>query len=257
MPVDHPPARSGQSEEPTGDLTPLDSASGVTCANQPDGGMMLSAASLIKIPPFWRENPTLWFSQAEAAFAISRVTSDDTKFRYIILNLDNAALPFVADLLASPPTQNKYEALKGRTLDSFDETQETKLRRLLRGQELGDEKPSNCLHRIKNLAGGQCSETILRTIFMELLPDNIRTILAISEVTDLTKLAMQADKIADTIKSTNVVATLSTPVPKTTTTPGRDQQIEELRAMVETLTKRLNNTKFRSRSRSRYRNPRS
>lgn len=47
---------------------------------------------LVKLPPFWKDNPTLWFAQVDASFALSRITSDDTKFRYVIVNLDQTVL---------------------------------------------------------------------------------------------------------------------------------------------------------------------
>ena len=94
--------------------------------------LSLNAASLVKLPPFWKDNPSLWFAQVEAAFAISRITSDETKFRYVILNIDTTALPLVSDIIATPPEQGKYNALKSRLIGSLDETSESKLRKLLR-----------------------------------------------------------------------------------------------------------------------------
>ncbi|KYM93622.1 hypothetical protein ALC62_15779 [Cyphomyrmex costatus] len=125
----------------------------------------IEAATYAKIPPFWKENPALWFAQIEAAFNISRITSDDTKYRYVILHLDNTSLPFVSDIISNPPPTERYQALKDRIIRSFDETGESKLRKLIRGNELGDDKPSNFLQRLRNLAGGQCNDSILRTLF--------------------------------------------------------------------------------------------
>lgn len=98
-------------------------------------------------------------------------------------------------------------------IGSLDETAESKLRKLLRGNEIGDQRPSVFLQKLRNLAGGQCNDNVLRTLFMEQLPENIRTVLAISEVTDLSKLATQADKVADITKPSLAVvqADVSTP----------------------------------------------
>lgn len=157
-------------------------------ANLP--GDAIYATRQAKLPPFWKENPALWFAQCEGAFALWRVTADETKFRYVVVSLDPAVLPFISDLLARPPLSDKYQALKTRIVSTFDDTIETKLRRLLRGNEFRDEKPSCFLQRLQNLAGGQCGDAVLRTLFLEQLPENVRTILAISEVTDLARLAL-------------------------------------------------------------------
>lgn len=73
---------------------------------------------------------------------------------------------------------------------------------------MGDEKPSIFLQRLRNLAVGQVTNEILKSIFMEQLPENVRSILEISEVQDLAKLAAQADKIVEVTKpaSTTVQA---------------------------------------------------
>lgn len=78
----------------------------------------------------------------------------------------------------------------------LEETSATKIRRLF-SHELGDKKPSIFLQRLRNLAASQVTDEILKSIFMEQLPENVRTILAISEVQDLAKLAAQADKVVE------------------------------------------------------------
>lgn len=141
------------------------------------------------------------------------------------MNLDASTLPFVSDIVASPPAMDRYEAIKDSLISSFDETSESKLRRLLRGTEITEEKPSNLLQRLRNLAGSQFPENVLRTLFLEQLPEQIRGILAISEVTDLTKLSIQADKIIDFSRPSIMAVDSTKP-------PTRKPEIAELEAQV-------------------------
>ncbi|KYN50060.1 PREDICTED: uncharacterized protein LOC108771186 [Cyphomyrmex costatus] len=212
----------------------------------------VNVTRIVKLPPFWKDNPFLWFTQVEAVFALSRITADETKFRYVIVNLDQNILPFVSDILASPPAENKYGALKTRIISSFDESNESKLRRLLRGHELGDEKPSHFLQRLRNLAAGQCNEAVMRTLFLEQMPESVRSILAISELTDLSKLAQQADRVVDVTR--NTVAVVSTGEAKACDkTPQDDVNLHELKKMVESLSREVKRSIRRSRSKSRGR----
>lgn len=158
----------------------------------------LNALKAIKLPqPFWRDQPARYFTVAEMTFALHRIVSDESKFRYIAIHLDADLLGIVGDIIDSPPTAGKYEAIKRRIIDSLSESQETKLRRLLRGQAMGDDKPSLFLQRLRNLAGGQCNDNVLRSLFLEQLPESTRGILAISQLDDLSLLAAQADRIME------------------------------------------------------------
>ncbi|XP_043506110.1 uncharacterized protein LOC122526658 [Polistes fuscatus] len=218
-----------------------------------DDEVTVNAARAVKFPPSWKENPVLWFAQAEATFHITRVTSDTTKFRHLVVHLDQDILPFISDILVEPPEEGKFDALKARIISDFDESSETKLRKLLRSSQPTDAKPSNILQRLRNIANGQCTDNILRTLFMEQLPDCIRSILAISEVTDLTKLALQADKILEVSKA-DVAAVTSTPARETRHTIA-DVELAELRDMVKNLSLELSKlSPRRDRSRSRSRN---
>ena len=150
-------------------------------ASDPPATGEILAVRNIKMPPFWKDNPAIWFDQVETAFALYRITNDVTKFRYVVLQFDRTVMPYVSDLVAKPPQTDKYKTLKDRIVTSFAETTELKLRRLLRGIDCQDDKPSAILQKIKNLSEGQCSESILRTLFLEQLPDQIRGIVSINE----------------------------------------------------------------------------
>jgi len=104
-------------------------------------------------------------------------------------------------LLLRHQTESDMSQSKSASLQCLGETSATHLRRLLASHELGDDKSSVLLQCLRNLAKGQVTDEVLRTIFMEQLkPEYVRTILAISEMSDLSKLAMQADKILEMAK---------------------------------------------------------
>lgn len=214
----------------------------------------ICAPKMIKLPSFWKDNPALWFLQVEASFALWRISSNESKYRYVLVHLDASVLPFVSDIISTPSVTGKYDALKKRIVDSFDETSKTKLRKLLRGQEFTTEKPSNLLQKLRNLAGGQCNDIVLRTLFLEQLPDNVRTILAISEVSDLSKLALQADKIFE-MSNTNINQVCTNTENSNSDNSNKIvSEINELKATIESLTGQLKGRRSeqcRSRSRSR------
>ena len=207
-----------------------------------------------KFPPFWKENPQLWFIQVESVFDILKITSDATKYRHVVASLDTQTLPYVSDILTTPPATEKCQAIKTRIINTFAETSEAKLRKLLRGESCTGEKPSILLQKIKNLADGQCNNAVLKSIFLEQLPEQVRGILAISEVNDLDRLALQADKIVESIKgSNNMIAATSDSSQKGI------NDFTELKVMISSMSKEVGalkrqlNRQNRSRSKSRNR----
>ncbi|XP_029171250.1 uncharacterized protein LOC114940681 [Nylanderia fulva] len=157
-------------------------------------------------------------------------------FDFPILTLDFIK-NLTVDIVASPPARNKYDAVKARIISSFDESSESKLRRLLQGLDLGEERPSYCLQRLRNLAAGQCSHSVLRTLFLERLPDPVRGILAANDTADLVQLALQADEIMDYTRGApriNAVNSLSI--------PDHSTEIAELHRRIEELTRQPEHT---------------
>lgn len=247
MPTEHSPTRTQTPEEKTSSLEGETSTS-----QQVQGSGNIEAINMIKLPPFWKENPAVWFAQVELTFAAARITSDEARYRHVGMNLDVAALPYVIDLLTTPPRDNKYVTLKERIITAFGVSETQKLRKLIRGQELGTDKPSNFLQRLRNLTGGQCNDNIIRTLFLEQLPENVQAILAISESNDINKLAQQADKIMEAIVphvaavTPAQVATPSNSVPS----PLEDGRYNELKSMIEALSKKIDRSRCVGRGRS-------
>lgn len=112
--------------------------------NDGKGRANIDAAQIIRLLPFWRDNPALWFAQVESAFVLHQITGNESKFRYIILNTDQSVLPFMADLIINPPPpeRDRYQILKDRICSTLGETSTTRIRKLLGSHELGDQKPS-------------------------------------------------------------------------------------------------------------------
>ncbi|XP_011859683.1 PREDICTED: uncharacterized protein LOC105557124, partial [Vollenhovia emeryi] len=164
----------------------------------PDENARVEAYRVPKIPPFWRRSPEAWFVQIEASFRSAGITVDRTKADCLLTGIDEETIAHVLDLVtAEPPPANLYAQLKDRILAAFVVSPEARLRQLLKGQVLGDQRPSHLLNKMKQLNGGQCSDTVLRSLFIELLPEAHKALLVAADSSDLHKLAELADKLAD------------------------------------------------------------
>lgn len=195
-------------------------------------GLRVQSIAMVKLPtPFWRANPTRYFTMAEMKFELYRIRSDESKYRIIATHLDGDTLDIVGDIIDNPPVNGKYEALKHRLINALSESQETRLRRLLTAQHGGEEKPTVLLQRLRNLSGGQCNDTVLRSIFVEQLPSNARAILAGSRIESLSELAEHADKIFEAIRPSIAVVNAAEHSSSST-----NNDVDDLRATIAALT---------------------
>ena len=57
----------------------------------------------VKLPPFWEVDPATWFVNVEAQFALANIVTDETKYNYVVANLDPKYWVEVQDILWNPP----------------------------------------------------------------------------------------------------------------------------------------------------------
>ena len=171
----------------------------------------------------------MWFAQVEAQFSTRGITVERTNYDYIIAALSPDTATEVRDLILNPPPDTPYTVLKKelirirRTAGSNQQ----KLQKLFNEVELGDQKPSQLLRRMRQLWPCEgTNEGLLRELFLQQLPSNVRMVLAPSgEEISLDNLAEMADRVMEV--SVPSVAAVRAPPP-----PSTSAELESLRSEV-------------------------
>ncbi|XP_075982478.1 uncharacterized protein LOC142980785 [Anticarsia gemmatalis] len=214
----------------------------------------------VKMPPFWANEPVLWFAQLESQFALSNITTDVTKFYHVIANLDYKYVSEVKDIINKPPGENKYEKLKSELISRLSESKEQRVRQLLTLEELGDRKPSQFLRHLRSLAGSEVPDDFIRSLWTSRLPAHMQTIMAAQVDLPLDAVAQIMDKIHEIAVQPNTqVAAASTATTLPASTSCLMTPIEQLTRRIDDLTRQveaLSTDRHRSRSRGRSYSPR-
>lgn len=127
----------------------------------------------IKVPTFIPADPELWFVMLESIFYIAGITQDSTKFGHVLDALDQRYILEVRDVLLRPREEQSYELLKTELIKRLGE-QNT--RRRLENEPLGDRQPSQFLRHLRGLAGIECPEDVLQTVWLEICRQSSRLI---------------------------------------------------------------------------------
>ncbi|GBL88536.1 hypothetical protein AVEN_86269-1 [Araneus ventricosus] len=169
----------------------------------------------VKVPPFWRENPAIRFSQLESQFITSGIVQDSIKYHNVVASVETEILSQVSDIITSPPNDDMYKKLKERLINIFSDSEERRLKKLLQDVELGDKCPTMLLRQMQDLAGNRVGDELLRSLWLQRLPTQIQAILTTSS-DDLNKLSIMADKIADVTSGSEICSNhVKTKVPET------------------------------------------
>lgn len=156
-----------------------------------------------RIPEFWCDQPRLWFVQCEAILGPQKV-GDDTKFNLVVAKLGKDCIQQVSDILLKPPESRKYEALKTRLLTVYEESENRQFQKLLSEMQLGDQKPSQLLRRMRDLARGKIADETLSIMWQGHLPASVRAVLAVCDKQEIQKLAEIADKVMENTQPLHV-----------------------------------------------------
>ncbi|KAL0803391.1 hypothetical protein ABMA28_017376 [Loxostege sticticalis] len=189
--------------------------------------MELSAVTVSsRIPEFWRDQPRLWFVQCEAILGPQRLI-DEARYNLV------------------PPESGKFDALKTRLIAFYDESEMRQFQKLLSEMELGNQKPSQLMRRMRDLAREKIPDETLQIMWKGQLFSSVRAMLAISDVKYLDKLAAIADKVMETSRSVHISEVQTQP----TTSSNGDQAF--ILAEIAKQTMKINDME---RSRNTYKN---
>ncbi|XP_073961789.1 uncharacterized protein [Choristoneura fumiferana] len=182
----------------------------------PPSSQEVSGISLaMRVPPFWRDQPLLWFCSFEAATAELK-RSQAQLAQMVIAQLEKQDIQNIADLIYSPPEQEYYKAIKDRLISIYEESNSAQTKKLLTQVELGEQKPSQLLRRMQQLNKDKFPESTIKMMWLEHLPPHVQSVLAVSEAfqskTTLEDLALLADKMMEVHTSSQHIAAVATPI---------------------------------------------
>ncbi|XP_030846942.1 uncharacterized protein LOC115926400 [Strongylocentrotus purpuratus] len=215
----------------------------------------------LKLPPYWPGDPALWFAQVEAQFLTRAITRQETKFAHVISSLQPEVAQEVRDFIIAPPAKDRYDKLKSELVKRTGVSEQKRIHQLLNAEELGDRKPTQLLRRMRQLLGeSTLEEGILKQLFLQRLPNNVRIILASSsDSVSIEQLAELADRILEISSPFSLSAVECTPASTTvSSSPPQvsaevqqlSRQVTQLTAQVQALTSSLQEDR---RSRSQHR----
>ncbi|GFW25417.1 hypothetical protein TNCV_3721451 [Trichonephila clavipes] len=110
---------------------------------------------------------------------------------------------------------------------------------------ISDMKPSQLLRKMKSLAGVNISEKVLRTLWLDKLPDSIKNILVISSE----NLSVMADKIFEINSSPEIYSAMKNILDKVSLLEQRNSELSINRRNSRSEFKNSNQTRYKSRSR--------
>ncbi|CAN7980701.1 unnamed protein product, partial [Ixodes pacificus] len=151
------------------------------------------AALAIRLPPFWPEDPQLWFAQVELQFLLRRITDQNTKFHHVVSALSSTDAAEVRDIIIAPPPVIPYDVLKDELVRRTGLSEQQRLQRT--AEELGDKTPSQLLRRLKQLlANATIDDTLFCHLFLR-LPNDVRMMLASADSATVEDFVKLADRI--------------------------------------------------------------
>ena len=154
-----------------------------------------------KLPAYEGEDAHTFLSLVDATFTAYEV-QDEPKKLLLTMGALTPELRVTATKLFDLEPETRYEELKKLIIEKTKKPENQRIQQLLNGAEIGDRRPSDYLHYLRQLMGEKKEEngTILRTIFLNNLPAQMRPIVAATKALTLDDHAETADKIFDLMK---------------------------------------------------------
>lgn len=176
----------------------------------------MAAAVAFRGPVFCNKDPAMWFAILECNFKAANITKNLTKFNHAVALIPPDSLSLVSDVVsAAINSETPYEDLKEATLARLQSSAATRLKELLSKEELGNEKPSELLRRMKKLLGDKYQtfdQDIFKQLYYQRLPPNTQgSLFSVKDKLAIDELAKLADEFTATVTSPPAVHAVRSP----------------------------------------------
>ena len=117
------------------------------------GPRLLTGTTMdFKLPAYEGEEATTFFSLVDATFAAYEVTDEPKKF-LLTMGALTPELRVTATRLFELEPATRYEELKKLIIEKTKKPENQRIQQLLNGAEIGDRRPSDYLHYLRQLMG--------------------------------------------------------------------------------------------------------
>lgn len=169
----------------------------------------------VKLPKFCESDPELWFVQIESIFDRLKIVTEETRSQIVLSQVDADILSCVRHIvIINPRPPNCYTQLKKELISHFAISGEARVFQVIHGDVTNNGKPSQMLNRLRSLNAGNCSDDVLKTIFLAKLPHPHQLSLSACSGITLNELASRADKMAEVDRiaaASNAAVTIEAP----------------------------------------------
>ncbi|XP_044598637.1 uncharacterized protein LOC123274907 [Cotesia glomerata] len=135
-----------------------------------NGGNAVTVVASQRFPEFVAADPEMWFAMVESQFLRNRIIDKQQQYLQVLSSIPSRYVTEVRDIIMKPLSAALYDELKEQLIKRLSISQEEKTRKLLDGQKMGDEKPSQYLRRLQAQAGSSFPDSLLKTLWLRGLP---------------------------------------------------------------------------------------
>jgi len=127
----------------------------------PSANVEVSSFTHVRLPGFWHNSPTQWFTHADAMFVNKRICSYLSHVNHVLEALDEDGVRTIADLLGADAT---YESIRQRLVAEYSVPHATHFQRMIQPGGMGNRTPSRLLRDMREIYPDVMMDTSNRTL---------------------------------------------------------------------------------------------
>ena len=131
----------------------------------------------------------------ENIFSMRKIDSECQRHELLLSSLDLQHLQRVEHRLLDLDPVFLYSYLKAALVKIFGQTEEHQLHQLLHACESGNCKPTELLAKKRKLLGVKGSPVLLKKLFMDRLPANVKRVLVAGPMDDMDGITRRGDRV--------------------------------------------------------------